>query len=41
METLRPYFASFMNISLEEYDEMIRKCILEDDEYKTYSKAFR
>ncbi|CAJ0849640.1 3247_t:CDS:2, partial [Entrophospora sp. SA101] len=40
METIRPYFPSITGVSLEEYDEMIRQSILEDDEYKTYLKNY-
>nr|CAG8445094.1 6641_t:CDS:2 [Entrophospora candida] len=41
METIRPYFPSITGVSLEEYDEMVRQSILEDDEYKTYIKNYR
>ncbi|CAH1764378.1 15150_t:CDS:10, partial [Entrophospora sp. SA101] len=40
IETIRPYLSSIMGISLEEYDEMIRQCHLEDVEYKTYIKNY-
>nr|CAG8457208.1 9943_t:CDS:2 [Entrophospora candida] len=40
-EPMRTYFPSIIGVSLEEYDEMIRKFILEIIKYKTYLKSSR
>ncbi|CAJ0823799.1 5416_t:CDS:2 [Entrophospora sp. SA101] len=41
IEPMRPYFPSIIGVSLEEYDEMIRKFILEIIKHKTYLKSSR
>nr|CAG8616449.1 356_t:CDS:2 [Entrophospora candida] len=41
LETAGPYISSFIGVSLEEYNEMIEQCAVENIKYKPYIKNFR